>query len=339
MTVHSVPLPVSAPRASGTVRLCFVLQPGFRMLAVSAALEPLEKANQVLGRAGYDWWLASVDGAAVCSHEGWQVPVEAAIDPRSTADITLLCGEAPAVTPHARLLQDHLRRQWRMGRMVGGLGGGQRSLARAGILKGRRVALHWSEVPGFRVDWPESQPVQGTFCADGRILSCAGPLAAVDLMLHLLEQNHGPDLVQNVMDLCLIRARRQADDTQTASMAPRIGCRNPALLRAVEWIDQHFAEEFCLEGFVATSNVSQRQLQRLFRLHLDTTPVGYLARRRLNHARALLTETNMTVAEAAERSGFASAPNFSKQFSKYFGFPPSRTGREHILKLASGSGC
>lgn len=326
MTVHPLPLHGSAPRAVRTVRLCFVLQPGFRMLAVSAAQEPLEKANQVLGRAAYDWRLVSVDGAPVRSHEGWLVPVEAAIAPRDGAEITLVCAETQTVTPESRLVQDHLRRQWRMGRKVGGLGGGLRTLARAGILKGRRIALHWSEAPGFLAEWPESQPVQGTFCMDGRILSCAGPLAAVDLMLQTIEADHGPDVVQQVMDLCLIRARRRAEDAQTLSLAPRLACRNPALLRAVAWIDQHFADDLCLERFVATSDVSQRQLQRLFRLHLNTTPVGYLTEKRLDHARTLLTETNMTVAEAAERSGFASVPNFSKRFSKCFGFPPSRTG-------------
>ncbi len=312
------------PAVTGGLLVEFLLMPGFPMLAVSAALEPLTRANTVLRHDTFRWRFVSADGRPVLCQEGWEVTVQGAPDPQSAAGLTLICAAESSETDAPPFVTDHLRRQWRMGRIVGGLCAGSMALAQAGILRGSRIALHWAQAPGFLTRWPETKITEGTFCIDDRIITCAGPLAAADLMLQIVYDRHGADISQKVMDLCLMKSRRAAEDAQTASLAPRLACRNSNLLRAVAWIDRNFLDEFCLEGCATAALISPRQVQRLFKKHVGKSPMQYMTKRRLDYARRLLVETDLSVREVAERCGFSSDSNFSKGFRKVFGFAPSK---------------
>ncbi|MBI1218599.1 MAG: helix-turn-helix domain-containing protein [Rhodobacteraceae bacterium] len=313
---------VPVPPVAAPVTVSFVLMPRFTLLAFTSAIEPLRVANQLAGQELFRWSVLSADGAPVTSSCGLPVVPDGSLTRDLETDYLLVCG---GVEPENGLwpgLADSVRTQWRRGRIVGGLCTGAYALARAGILKGRRFTLHWENIAGFREVFPELDPVRRVFCVDGRIQTCAGGVASADLMLTLIEQRYGARLGQEVMNMCLMNRRRLGGEDQMISLAARLGTRSERVLKAVAYMEKHLEDGIDTAECAAHAGITRRQLERLFADHLDTSPRQYLNDLRLQHGRALLSETNMTVLDVAVACGYLSSSHFAKCFRKKFGVTP-----------------
>lgn len=74
-------------------------------------------------------------------------------------------------------------------------------------------------------------------------------------------------------------------------------------------------------------NRSRRQIERLFKEQLDTTPRRYYLELRVTEGRRLLQHSGLTIVQVAVACGFVSPSHFSKCYTAYFGYPPSREKR------------
>lgn len=318
MNAHAFPVAQDSSERSTSVDI--LLLPQFSLLTLAALLEPLRRANLV--RPQFKLRLLSVDSHPVPSAAGTLFAVDACICRNTAADYTIVCAE-PNVYVHDRL-SDHLRWLWRIGKTIIGIGGGTFLLARAGVLTGRKFTLHWEHRSVFQARWTHLSPTSDVYCRDGRIITCAGEMAAADLILSIIEDHCGSDVGKGIMDRCLISSRRKGTDDQIANAAARFGSRNKHLLAAVSWIEENFQSERGIEEMYGQIGVSQRQLQRLFKMHVGISPHQYLADYRVHQGKLLLAGTNRTIGEIAEQCGYLSTSQFSRAFKKRFGQTPSR---------------
>lgn len=100
------------------------------------------------------------------------------------------------------------------------------------------------------------------------------------------------------------------------------------LHRLLTWIDAHLAEPITLAGLARLSRRGTTTVNRLFHRHLDTAPMTWVTTRRIDHARRLLSTTNLTVAQIARASGVADPYYFSRLFKEHTGMAP-RDWRRH----------
>lgn len=322
------------PLARAVSRTVFLLSDRFDAVTLSAAIAPLRAANLVAGEGGFAWSFHAAQAGSVASSDGWSVEVRPLDETIWQADQVLVCGGARPDPARPSPLPDLLRRMWRMGKRVGALQGGIFTLARSGILKGRQFVVHRDQLAAFHAIWPDLDPLQDIYAVDDRILTCAGGMAATDLMLHLVQGQSGGNFRSEVMQTCMISGLRPGAVPQTGAASARVAGRNPVLLQAVQWLDDHYLEDDCVQRLAATCRISVRQLQRLFRAHLDQTPQGYIAELRLKQAALLLSQTDLDISEIAGRCGYEVTANFSKAFRKRFGVAPSRYGQRRVAPAA-----
>ena len=315
---------VTLPQRPEPLDVAFVLLPKFTMLAFSSAIEPLRMANQLTQQVLFRWQVLSEDGAPVACSNGVPVMVDGAWAQAKPEGLVLVCSGVEPEGKASTALGDWLRSLWRRGRVVGGLCTGAYALAAAGILKGHRFTMHWDNIDAFVENHPDLLPARQVFCIDDRVMTCAGGVAAADLMLKLINDRFGSALGQEVMNMCLLTQRRQEADLQTTSLAARLGTRHDKLLQAAAFMEAHIEEDFDLDACAAHLALSRRQIERLFNRYLNITPVRYMNDLRLARGRSLLAETDMKVTEVAVACGYASTSHFSKSFRKKYGTSPYR---------------
>jgi AraC-like DNA-binding protein len=109
------------------------------------------------------------------------------------------------------------------------------------------------------------------------------------------------------------------------------GGASPATLRrAIAFIDEHAHEDIAGAEIAAAAGVTIRAAQLAFRRHLDSTPLGYLRRVRLDYAHRQLAAADPqheSVTAVAYRWGFASSSRFAAYYRQAYGVLPSHTLR------------
>ena len=112
---------------------------------------------------------------------------------------------------------------------------------------------------------------------------------------------------------------------------------NRTLIRsAADYIRAHSAAPLSIDDITQQTNMSKSSLMRQFRIYMGTTPYNYLLSCRITEAKELLSLTDLSVAEIAERVGFGDESSFSSRFSAMTGSSPLQYRRSTIRQNEQG---
>ena len=314
---------------TGVRHFAFHLLPDFTLLAFSAAIDPLRIANQLAQQPLYRWTVMSADGSPVVSSCGMSVNVDQPLAPLPRETDIVVCGGTVRPKRVSRDLLALLRQHARFGGRIGGICTGAIALAQAGLLEGRRATLHWENQPAFRETFPGVEVTANTCEVDGPIFTCGGGVGAADMMLDRIEADYSRSFADVVADMCLHTQRRTQRAPQRASISNALDSRNPLLVRAIKAMQANIETPVSMDDLAEAAGCSRRQMERLFVKYLHQTPYRYFRDLRLDHARGLMRETDLSVTEIAVASGFTSPVVFTKSFRARFGYSPAK-GRKAV---------
>jgi transcriptional regulator GlxA family with amidase domain len=326
------------PSSLDLQRWAFVLLPQCSMMALGAALDALALANQAGGGAGvaFDLLLASADGRPVGTGSGARVQVDMALADLPRLDAVIVVADLPLPLAGHEPVLELLRRAAEEPRcLLGGIGTGAFLLARAGLLRGHRATVDWPYASLLAEQHPDTIVTGHVFESDRRRLSCAGGHAAFDLVLHHLGETLGPERATAVAAAAGVERPRGPNEPQRRNVAARLGGGQPKLSEAVALMEANLAEPLATEEIARLVGVSRRQLERLFKQHLDSLPSRYYLDMRLARARRLLLQTSGSVLQIGLACGFSSGPHFSNAYRAHFGLTP-REQRSARLAAAQG---
>lgn len=303
--------------------IVFALVEDFTHIAFACAVDPLRIANLISGKELYRWSYASLDGAAARSSDGTQITVQHAFDNLPNCDrLFVLSGIGMQSQDHT-ILTTALRRKDRLtNTRIGALCSGSWVLAKGGFLNGRDAAIHWEYHDSFMEEFPEVNLVRNVFVADGKYPTASGGTATADLILHLIAEDHGRDLSVSVADQMVYNAVREATAAQKVSLQSRSGMRNPHLATAITRMRDHLDSPISPAVIARDLGISTRQLERLFGKYLNASPKKYYMEMRLERARNLLVQTEMSILDVALACGFESPGHFARVYRTAFGVTP-----------------
>lgn len=300
----------------------FLLLPNLTMLAFSAAVEPLRVVNQVSGKALYRWFVMSEDGAPVRCSNGIVLTPDSGLENVPKTALAFICsGTEPTDSISPRVLQ-WISRQHAFGCKVGGICTGAFALARAGMLTGRRFTLHWENQPAFVEHFIGLEPSTNLYENDAGLMTCGGGNAATDMMLDMIETDHGKDLANVVADMCIHARSNNREVPQKSPLSVVLGSRNRHLISALQLMNENLENPLEMAEIAEAANISRRQLERLFKRYVSVTPAQFYLDLRVSRAHALLNETALSIAEIAAATGFNSTSQLALRFRKRYGQPP-----------------
>lgn len=313
--------------------LCFLLLPGFSMMGLMSAIEPLRVANRFRGEL-YRWRLLSLDGGPVAGSNGMSLNVDAALQLPAAGDTLFVVAGFEPLAHFDQRLAHWLHRAEREGATLGGIDTGSFVLAEAGLFAGQRLTLHWEAIDAFQERYPHLTPTQELFEIDGRRITSAGGTASLDLMLTLIGRDHGEALAVAVSEQFVLGRIRSRQDHQRMQIASRYGVHNKKLVQVIGEMQRHSEQPLSSQALAERISVTPRQLERLFRQHLGETPSNFYLALRLDKARQLLRQSELSVLEVGLACGFESSSYFSRCYRARFATCPSQDRHEHPAATA-----
>ncbi|WP_165855980.1 GlxA family transcriptional regulator [Marinobacter sp. JSM 1782161] len=297
-----------------------LLLPGASALTYAAAVEPLLAANRLLGETCFAIHHFGVGGALGA---GLPLPQTALQDDDTPLHwLLVIGGHAPP-----RSLQDSLPDQLRARapalKLIGGLASGSLVLAEAGLLDGYRAALHGLPAAERRRRYAGIRQSDDVFCVDRNRVTCRGATAAQDLMIWTIGRELGRDVAEALAQWFVRERVGEPDLGGGTELDQATRQEQPALAEAVDLMFANIEEPLSGDDIAGHVNLSRRQLERLFRKHLDTVPSRYYLKLRLDRARELVRNSGLSLTEIALSCGFSSGAHFSTTYRNAFGLTPS----------------
>lgn len=310
------------------LRIGFILARHFTLTAFANFVDTLRLAaddgdlsRQIL----CSWHVMSGSGQPVTASAGVQVTPDAGfLDPGNFHYIVVVGGLLHRGDQIDSATASYLRRAADAGTPLIGVCTGAFILRRLGLLKGRKVCVSWYHRNDYIEEFSGAPPIADQlYVVDGDRITCSGGAGVVDLAAALVERHVGARAARKSLNVLLLDESRAADTAQpTPHVAPPAA--DTRVRRAVLAMEQAMAEPVAITTLARRIGISERQLDRLFRSELGTSPAETYRAMRLDYGYWLLSN-GRNVIETAAMSGFADGAHFSKLFRKRFGIPPSGT--------------
>ncbi|MFN4143244.1 GlxA family transcriptional regulator [Aestuariivirga sp.] len=300
-----------------------LLVPGFALMSYASVVEPLRAANLLAGRELYRWIHITPGPQTVGASCGATVPCPVKAGETAKLDFLFVCAGGNPASFRDRTTLRWLRTLAARGLRIGGVSGGPVILARAGIMDGYHMTVHWEHAPAVAEAFPAVMLTRSIYIVDRNRLTCAGGTAPLDMMHALIAEAHGPELARRVSDWFMHTDIRPAQSAQRASFSERYGVHDDRLAGALELMESHPGEPLKRSETARRIGLSTRQLDRLFAEKLGLSYAEHYRRIRLERARDLLRQSAVPITEIALGCGFSSASHFSRAYKNTFGVTPA----------------
>jgi transcriptional regulator GlxA family with amidase domain len=304
-------------------RIGFVVFDDVEALDVTGPWEVLHTAGAFAG-APPELLCLTADGGDVRSSSGLVYRADAAIADVTDLDTLIVAGGiGVAAALEVDRVVEGVRRLSGRARRTAGVCSGAFLLAEAGLLDGRRATTHWARAGQLADRYPavevDPDPI---FIRDGDVLTSAGVTAGMDLALALVEEDHGRNVALQTARMLVVYARRPGGQSQFSVQLSRGCAADPPLRDLQGWIAEHPDGDLSVGALAGRMHLSERQLSRVFRRELGTTPADYVEQVRVESARGLLESEADPLDLVAARTGFASAEVMRRAFHRRLGASP-----------------
>lgn len=269
----------------------------------------------------FEWQYFSPDIKPVTSSSGITVPTTP-IGEAGDLETLVIC--APNAAQHfddSRVL-NLLKKFDKQGVNLGSVSSGSFLLAKASLLDDCRCTIHWENIPVFKEMYPHLDVTFTLYEINNKRFTCSGGTAALDMMLKLIENQHGRVLAQEISQQ--FQHDRIRTDIDSQQMADRIdlAMSAPKLIDVINLMESNIETPQPLPAIAEQCNVSLRQIERLFHKYRGVTPSQYYLSLRLLHAKQLLLNTNRSVIDISIATGFETQSYFTACYRKFFGSSP-----------------
>jgi AraC family transcriptional activator FtrA len=301
----------------GSRDVAVVVYDGFDLFELGVACEVFGDDSWVApDDPWYRLFVCGDQSVPVTADGGLQILVPHGLEKLSSVDTVIV---TPTYRPEAvsQSVLEALRSAHAHGSRIVSLCSGAFVLAEAGLLDGRRAATHWTECDELARRYPKVHVDSGVlFVDEGDILTSAGSAAGIDLCLHVVRRDFGSEVATQLARQLVVPPQRDGGQAQfIATPLPVLDSSN-LFADTIAWVQEHLDEPVTVEDLAARSAMSPRTFARRFVAATGTTPYQWLLRQRIQHAQRLLEVSELSIEAVAQKSGFCTAANLRKHFSR-----------------------
>lgn len=271
----------------------------------------------------FDFAVCATQPGRLATTAGFSIVVEHGLEKLLTADTIIVPSwRDPAERAPADLLAALVAAHERGARIVG-LCLGAYVLAQASLLDGRAATTHWAYAEDFARRHPGVRLHPDVlYLEDGRMLTSAGTVAAIDCCLYMLRQQLGGEIANSVARRLVVPPHRQGGQAQFVTQPLPANATDARLSGLLDWVRAHLDQAHTLDSLAARATMSRRTFTRHFRQMTGSTVGAWLLGERLALAQRLLESSGHSVETVSNLAGFGSAVSLRQHFRTAFGVSP-----------------
>jgi transcriptional regulator GlxA family with amidase domain len=289
--------------------------------SVACEVFGLDRSDQ--GVPSFDFAVCSErPGTPVPTMMGFTLTTEHGFDRLAEADLIVVPASRPreAVIP-ASLVRE-LRAADERGAWILSLCSGAFTLAKAGLLDGRRATTHWLNAEELATGFPEVEvELDVLYVEDGNIITSAGTAAGIDASLHLVRKELGARVAATIARRMVVPPQRDGGQRQYVE-APIPVVEADSLQPVLEWALEHLTDDLSVQSLARRAMMSERTFARRFRAETGATPHTWVTAQRVLLARRLLEDTDASIEQIAARTGLGTAAILRHHFTRLVGNTP-----------------
>lgn len=295
------------------------------------------QARPEMDGAWYEFLTVAATPGPLRALGGLTVAADHGLDALETADTIIIPGWSGVHVPVPDALIEALRRAHVRGARLASICSGAFVLAATGLLDGRTATTHWRYADLLAERHPAILVDPGVlYVDDAPLFTSAGSAAGIDLLLHLVRQDHGPDKANSVARRLVMAPHRQGGQAQFIErpVAPREGGKLSALLDAMR---ADLQRDHRIADLARSAAMSERTFLRRFAEATGTTPGEWLIAARVDLAKQHLEGSDAPIESVATAAGFATVDTLRHHFRRRIGLSPSdyRTRFSHARDNAA----
>lgn len=258
---------------------------------------------------------------------GIRIRPDCSLDEVTRADLLLVPSlwrnPAATVARHPQVAP-WLRRLARGGTWICSVGTGSYFPAAAGLLDGCEATTHWSFFEDFAHRHPSVRLQRRQLVTRAGAFYCAASVnSAADLTVHFIGEFFGAAAAHRVEGQFSPEIRRPLALSGTES--PGTGAHpDEAVRMAQDWMLANRGARLHMPRLAAYVGLSTRTFNRRFRTATGMTPLAFMRQARLELARDLLRQSNLSIGEVAHRCAYPDPAYFSRSFASATGSTPQQ---------------
>jgi AraC family transcriptional activator FtrA len=286
------------------------------------AVEVFGLPRPELGENWYRFVTCATEPGPLRAIGGFTIESPAGLDVLENAGTIVIPGWKGADVMPSQALIDALRTAYERGARLVTICSGVFVLAAAGLLDGHRVTTHWRYTDKLKSMYPHLDVDANVLYVDsGRILTSAGSAAGLDLCVHLVRRDFGPQIANQVARRLVIAPHRDGGQAQFIER-PVLPERYGRLANLIAQLNERLHEPLTIETMAQLAAMSPRNFIRRFQEATGKSPGEWLIDARIERARELLESTDLPVERIAQRCGFGTAATLRNHFRRRLQLSP-----------------
>jgi transcriptional regulator GlxA family with amidase domain len=196
-------------------------------------------------------------------------------------------------------------------------------LAESDLLSGKKVTTHWEFCRELTKSYPqiEVEP-EAIYIKDGNIYSSAGASAGIDLSLALVEEDCGREVSLKAAKMLVLYLKRPGNQSQFSGLLSQQQASKKSMQELQQWISLHLKQNLNVEVLSARIAMSPRNFARVFASEFGVTPAKFIEKLRLESAKRLLEETDLSLQKICDECGFGNTDTMRNIFMRHLKTTP-----------------
>jgi AraC family transcriptional activator FtrA len=290
---------------------------------------------------GYELVLCAEHDGGVVTVGGGTLGTRRGLEAFKRADTVIIPSVSDVDEPISAGLAASLQKAHRRGARIASICSGAFALAGAGLLDGRRATTHWIYADRLRARFPkvlvDPRPL---FIDDGDVLTSAGSASGVDLCLHLVRQDLGLAVANQLARRMVappFRDGGQAQYIETLQNVDQAVDTTDPIVETMEWARNNLDQMLTLADLARHAHMAPRTYLRHFTRRTGISPVKWLIVQRIEASLSLLESTSAPIERVATLVGFQTVATYRHHFARHMRTSPSayrRNFQGESLQLA-----